>query len=318
MFTGSSGAFSSGYNNLINWPDATNRPTLSGNVLTWIGPLNGGPSTANDVQQSVTLTTLNDVITSTHDGQIFENLFIKGNATPGTQNVVSNNNCIVRKCVIQNAGDIGRGFGTVIDFTGGTGSVIEDCIIDGQSTASPVQNSQNGIDPGAGGTITRRCNFINMENHHRGGIGMLIIDNWFHLAAGADCDFNEFDGNIPGIGKTQNVTLQHNTYDGRDTHGGGSFLNSGVNMTDFLGPVTGITLLNCRWIGTFNNVDINDDNNQGGGAVSWSIQNCGFDSTPTRIGRSTPPSPSPNSGNFIMAHINDTGGALVNGTGAIT
>src|SRR5450631_3283381 len=39
-----------------DWPSAVNRPSFSGGVLTWVGPLGGGPNNGSPIQQTRTLT----------------------------------------------------------------------------------------------------------------------------------------------------------------------------------------------------------------------------------------------------------------------
>ena len=240
----------SGYNNLTNWPSVLNRPTYTSgtNTLSWIGPVAGGPSTANDVVQSRVLTNSGGLISSSN-GQIFENLNVTGGNSSGMVQI-THNNVIVRRCRLVNTS--GAGFGPVVSWSGSNG-LIEDCLVDGASTTSGPNNSQNGVDPyAATGLVMRRLNVQNCENHIRSALNGTVIDCWLHAAAGADADLIELDCNN-GSAAINGWTIQHNTGDGGDTHVG-TFLDSFTNPDNYNHSAGGAAVQN---INITNNALIN-------------------------------------------------------------
>ena len=75
QFSGvSTGGGGGGYRD-DDWPDASNRPTVSGSTMTWVGPLGGGPNNGNPQRQSVSLTP-SSITGSSANGQIIQGLDI--------------------------------------------------------------------------------------------------------------------------------------------------------------------------------------------------------------------------------------------------
>lgn len=297
-----------GYDNLNNWPSAVNRPTNT-STMSWIGPVGGGASTANDVSQSRVLTP-SGTVTSSADGQIIEGLDITGRLN------VFNPSCLVRQCRIRiNAGTALGDFGNALNVDG-AGSVIEDCVI-----GATVIDHQNGISMGWTAVdtdprvILRRCHIFGFDNFIVSGSNFDVIDCWFHQATypAGDSDMMELYGNPP-TGHSDGVVIRHNTFDGQDKSGG--FLNAGVNMTDLAGPIGDvhpIQLDNNAFLGTFDNIAI-CDGVRNGHSVSFTATNNGFYNCAFRLGEGTC---TPNSGNFVMANQTAISGSLCNGTGII-
>ncbi len=106
-----------------DWPSLLNRPTRSGNVLTWVGPQGGGANNGHPVQQSVTLgapvagqiisssgtytgLNLSDTLTITASNVTVRNSYI---STVGGYNVVKINaigieNVVIEDCEIAGGG----------------------------------------------------------------------------------------------------------------------------------------------------------------------------------------------------------------------
>lgn len=309
LFTSQSprGIFS-GYDNLINWPDSVNRPSISGNTLSWVGPVGGGVSTTGDSFQSILLTSSAGVTTSA-DNQIIQGLNIQGQVN------INHNGVVVRNCRIK---FLNTNFGPVKLASGITGVVIEDCEIDGASVDSTT-NSNAGICSSTGnlnGIIVRRCNIHSVQNGiNQTYTNCLVIDTWFHDAFGSDCDFIEVDAVTDGL------IIQHNSFIGPVVSG---FLNSGITPVNGIPPsfstsgnVINMSIINCRFVdaGTF--TGIIDSTQYGVGLLVIGMVNNGFYFTSGqafRRGNATTPS---NSGNFIMSSPSSITGSLCNGTGII-
>jgi hypothetical protein len=133
-----------------DWPSLLNRPTRSGNVLTWVGPQGGGANDGHPLRQSVTLG-------APVAGQMI--------SSPGTYTglnlsdtlTITASNVTVRNSYISTGGyNVVR-----INAIGIQNVVIEDCEIVGGGTAGGVAG-QNGVfinnNIGSGGIIVRRNN----------------------------------------------------------------------------------------------------------------------------------------------------------------
>lgn len=288
----------------IPWPSSANRPIFSASArsLSWTGPAQGGPSTANDVWHSQVLKSSGPVRT-TAPGQVIENLDISSGT--GVAVTIAHPNCTLRRSHITGGSWI------IIEVLATSGTVIEDNDIDGTGGLRYQGISYES----AGGSITdvtiRRNNIHGMENDITQGVtNGLIADNWFHAAYGPDCDQIElYQG-------TDNLVIRHNTFDGHDTASG--FLNSGINVTPTWGPINNVTIDNNRFI-HLQNWALCDDTDQG----SWvpkggALTNNGFyDVGQNMLRRGSAWEPPSNSGNFVMPNENATSGTPVNGTGRL-
>lgn len=196
------------------WPSADNRPVYntSTGVLSWTGPLGGGPNNGNPVQQTRSgLTAANDIHTSA-DGQVIEGMIVGGPSNP-MRIYVDHANVTIRQCVIY-----GDYFGVQIGTTG-TGPahscIVEDCLIIGALAANGT-NGVAGDGSTAGGSIVRRCNITNFEN----GIyacedNQIFRDNWIH-----DLFFDEAISHSDGIqssGAFTSLKILHNAVYAIDT-----------------------------------------------------------------------------------------------------
>lgn len=237
QFSGSAGSSGGGYNNLTNWPQInglsgstqSNRPVVVNGVMTWIGPVGGGPSTASDTLQTQTLTPSSPV-TSTSSGQVISGLMINCSSNCIT---VAHNNVTVRL----NLTSINTypGLGIMIQ-AGVTGTVIEDNEVIGQNS-----QAQGGIGCIGGANITtpmqqttiRRNNVFGCEKGiawgHQGlsGAQNLYIDNLIHGVSGTDCDMFQF---YVTNGNDFYADLEHNY---------GSSADYVVNAEQTLGSITG-------------------------------------------------------------------------------
>lgn len=317
--TATATATGSGYDNTANWAGLSNRPVSAGKILSWIGPLNGGPSTISDTPQTLALTT-SGAVKSTAAGQVIQGLMISTSANAIT---VAHNNVTVRRNSLTVNTYPGLG---VMLMPGVTGTVIEDNEVIGVNSLA-----QGGLG-GIGGTmltapmvnaITRRNRITGVEK----GIcmvhqGCLHIDNLFHAMAGTDCDMTQFY--VPG-GPCFNSIVQHNYFDTRDTLAG-SINDSAINITNWPGsnPITNISFINNAVIWSGPHLAphcVLIDASQGSGLVSGiNLIGNGFFGTTSFAEYNYKPALTQiaqNSGNFIMATPQATSGALVHGTGAI-
>jgi len=237
-----------GYDNLTNWPSTANRPQWSNTggagTLTWIGPVAGGPSTGNDVLQSLALTASTS-ISSTANGQVIEGRNISSGAS------ITHSNVTLRRCYIHVGGG---GGGFVINPVSGSNIVIEDCFLVGNlnggvGTYYGVTNAPNLFGPNL---TVRRCAFKGWDNSlgsdWRDG---LVIDNLFYGASGytssSHVDLIEVytqQATLPLA-----LTIKHNTFDCAGPLAGdwASGLNVGA-----LGRVDNLIIDNNCWINTAN------------------------------------------------------------------
>lgn len=289
----------------LAWPSLANRPITSGTILSWIGPLNGGPNNGNPVKQSRTLSPSSDVTTSSN-GQIVEGLDVTGSVT------IQNNNVILRQCRIkQNSTNA-----DVVFVSGNvTGVIIEDCEIDGS------KNTLQGISPNSfnlTGTVIRRNYIHGVENgvssQHDGD----AITDCFFWAFGNVGNTSYDADHIEIYATTSNgVIVRHNTFDSSNsTQANGSF-NSTVNLSSVFGTLTNCVVDNNHFVNNpQNNHIINDDNNFVHGNFTWQCTNNGFvncgpqlGGVSYNIGRSTI---SPDSANYFTTDITANSGTLIN------
>ena len=120
------------YDNLKNWPDAVNRPSVSGTTLTWTGPVGGGPSTATDKVQTRTLTVRSGGFTTSSNNQIIEGLDITGAVH------INHTGVIMRQCRVRSTGDST----CVIESSGSP--TVEDCIFTNNG-GTPAERDQRGM-----------------------------------------------------------------------------------------------------------------------------------------------------------------------------
>ncbi len=291
-----------GYDNLANWPDASNRPVYSvgSNTLRWIGPIGGGASTSSDVAQSQILTPVAGSFSTSSNNQVITYQNFAGEVH------IVHTGVTFQGCVFNG----GTSF-TVVSVEN-TGAVIEDCVV------APSTQKFDGISRDGtavvDGALIRRCNLYGMENCINNSVrNTTIIDCWFNkLNDGIGSP--HIDG-IEFYGGSTNSAVTHCTFDGTL----GAFSpTSGVNLTNAdLGQgtsVTNIAISNTRFINFPGNA-INDDNGQSAGTVTFSCVNCMFFNNLSY--RRDSVTCSPNSGNYNGATADATSGTLTNGTGAI-
>jgi hypothetical protein len=217
-----------GYNNLTNWPGASNRPVTTGEVLNWIGPSAGGPSAANDVAQSVTLKASGRVTLAA--GQTISGLDISGTITAAS-------NATLKRCRVRT----GSAYSLVSIPTRIANFVMEDCEIDGVNGST---DGASAINPGGGvgvlgsGCIIRRCNIHGVCNGISFGEGPLhVIDNWINsLATSSSGHMNGIQYN-GGAGNAQ-INIQHNTIENTNNQ------TDCIMLDDYYGTVQGVTINN--------------------------------------------------------------------------
>jgi hypothetical protein len=220
-------AVAEGLARLTNWPDATNRPTVAGSILTWIGPPSGGASTASDVQQSVTLTPSGGLRLST-PGQVVSGLDISGAVA------ITANNVTLRRCRITT-----NATAVVYIANDVTGAVVEDCYIDGVGTCT---FRYGGFGIRGLGTF-RRNNIVRVGNGWAAkgsGQTSIFADNWVHsmLSLGTphyDC--------IQIDGGNANMTISHNNMVNDHSQ------TSVVMIDNYFGNVLNVVVDNNRLIG---------------------------------------------------------------------
>lgn len=251
----------SSLNNLLNWPSSANRPTLSGagsSILTWIGPVGGGPSTSSDVLQTAVLTAYSGANPIVTNGTVVTNKTITGTLQ------INANNCRIAQCSF-------TGPGTYSIQTGDhqNGNVYEDCIFQGSTGSFSVRT---GGSSSGNTTFCRRLNISSYEDGlgpiSGGGGNVTVIDCWIHDLAnvsGAHTDGTSFDDGGDA------VTIQHNYVDL-----GGQTANTagGISASNLFGAVTNYQVINNYVNGGTNTILL--DGNQSttnAGIVSAQITN---------------------------------------------
>jgi len=288
-----------GYNNLTNIPSAANRPVFNSGtgVLSWIGPVGGGPSTASDMAQTRTLSASGSITVSSNN-QVISGLNISGNIT-----LNGKTGGTISQCYIQWQ----SGLEQIVATLAATGWTIEDCEIDGAGNGTSGQGGFEGIGLVPTNMTIRRCNFHGMENGiSQSANGCTIIDCWFHALAGPDCDGIEFNNNVTS------GTVQHSSFDWTGSLG---FTNSGVNITNVSGGVTGVSIDTCYFLNypAFA-ICVGDSISSG---EAFGCVNSGFFNNFRYRRIDAGVVASPNSGNFNMASASSTSGTPTNGTGSI-
>ena len=190
-----------------DWPSILNRPIFDAttNTLSWTGPLGGGPNDGSPVRQHSLLTDVNTEVITSSNGQILQGL----NCLQAVR--IRHNNVTLRQCRISND----EVFMVEIDANFPTGVVVEDCMF--QGTGVGIDNNPAGWvpDTGGGGSICRRCNFLDLVHPIIiGEDNMQIQDNWIHdLETSA---IAHTDG-IIGSGGFTACTIYHNAIYSLDT-----------------------------------------------------------------------------------------------------
>lgn len=213
-------------------PDATNRPTFNSgnNTLSWKGPLGGGPSNGSYVQQSRVLTVVGGQVVSTGPNTVVEGVYATGN--PAIQ--INHNNVTVRQCHAQNIpANTADTLGINI-ATGVTGTIIEDCLLDGNSNSNEG-NCVSGPSSTVTGCTMRRNNCFQAGQAIRYTLNNIsFTENYCHNIAGADSDWFEC---YPNGGTCNHLLVQYNLFTGPDSSVAGS--DSGVNLSTTSGLPAG-------------------------------------------------------------------------------
>lgn len=301
VFVASGGGGGGSYSD-NDWPSLTNRPAFNSTtkVLTWVGPSGGGANDGNPVLQSRTLSSSGSITTSSN-GQVISGVYIIGGEI-----VVNHNNVTIQQCYVEGTG--ADDTHQIFINSGKTGTIVEDCNLNGETVGTTQGGGNIG---GAGASIDSATVRRNALHDHEQGVrygltNLSITDNIFYNPTGNDSDQVEM------YGGSNNVTIQHNTFQGVGVGG----WNSAVNLTNYLGTIgPNISLINNRFLECGSFFAICDDNGQGGGATSWNATNNGFYNCPDYRRDAT--TITSNTGNFNMATSDATSGTLVNGTGAI-
>jgi len=235
--------YSGSYDNVNNWPSATNRPQLSEQILSWIGPPGGGASTSNDQAQSVTLINTSGRTINT------PGVTIQGEKIGGTLTILANN-VTVKRCAITGGITIGQP-GT---SNHPAGVVIEEC------------NVRGGTNSIWGAGVFRRNDIAQSENpicvwYTVGSSlddGTQIWDNYIHDLTGAAGA--HFDG-IQADGGFDNMNIQHNWIDNQNGQ------TSCIMIDNSYGSINNVLVRNNKLTGS---VDFNIyvDGNLGSGGMT--------------------------------------------------
>lgn len=226
-------AASGGYDNIANFPGGLNRPVTVGETMSFIAPAAGGPSTPNDIQQTLLLVPHSGGLTMVA-GQSYRGLDISGPVTGATGAKMSG-------CRIKT----GSAFALVTIPQGCANCVIEDCEIDGVKGATDGCSAI--ITPGTGalgaGNIIRRCNIHGVCNGVSLGFGPLTIkDNWINaLATSSSGHINGIQYN--GGAGVAGLVIDHNRIENLNGQ------TDCVMIDDFYGAVNGVTVNNNQLIG---------------------------------------------------------------------
>lgn len=303
--------YGGGYNNLTNYPSTDNRPQLSANTLSWIGPVGGGPSTTGDVAQTRALTNSGGFTTSSN-GQTIEGLKFSGPL------IIQHNNVTVRQCAFVMSNQ-----SAAIDLKNAnrTGIIIEDCYFNGNKTSYEGIRTFSGCSFVATTASAIRRNFMSgYENHITlwcgGDFNMTIRDNY--LTAAGNTGNASYDGDMIEFYECSNVLCVNNTFDGLNSQTTSIILNALINLSnlgDLDVDINANLFANC---GTVNVFVICDDNGFGG-AFTWTFTDNGFFNRGGKdFRRGDTTAPSANTGNFTAATATSHSGTLINsGSGAI-
>lgn len=221
---------------IVPIPDATNRPTFDtgNNILSWKGPIGGGPSNGDYIQQSRVLTVVGGQVTSTGDNTVIEGVYAIG--VIGAIRI-SHNNVTVRQCFAQVSPANTDSSYCIFADSGVTGLIVEDCYLDGNCT----NNEGNGVSgtqvagPGLTNCIVRRCNGFQIGQLVRFILNNVsVTENWCHVVSGGDADYVEV---YPVGGVCNHLLIQYNNFEGIDNAVAGA--DSGVNLSTGAGLPSG-------------------------------------------------------------------------------
>jgi hypothetical protein len=303
-------------------PGASNRPQIAGSVLSWSGPQGGGASNGSYVKQTRTLASSGAIKTSA-PGQIIEGLDIQGRGglTNGVV-TINHSNVTLRQCRVLETTAAQPDKYTVFIAKGVTGTIIEDCLIDGHAQnggggTSCVSGDVGLGGPGVNGIIMRRNTCIRSEQAIRYILNNVqFLENWCHSIGGQDADWVEI---YPYGTSCNNILVQYNTFDGTDNKAGGA--DSAVNMTTASGlPVGNIgpeILIDHNWMVHWSEVHFLVASNDGGGKLAFGITNNGFLKGFLDNNSPVDGTCAPNSGNYVMATPSSLTGPLYHGTGML-
>lgn len=306
------------YDNLANWPSAVNRPQLSGNDLSWIGPVGGGPSTNADVAQTRTLTN-SGLTATTSNGQVIEGLKFSSTFN------ISHDNVTIRQCalVVNETSTVG------FDLTKGslTGVVIEDCYTNGNKNSFDGVRTKSGCSfVSTNPSFIRRNYMSGWDNHITlwcgGNFNMSIVDNYLTDPGNAGQVSPQWDGDMLEFYQLDHVTVSHNVINGVNRQVAG-VLNSLLNVTAVSAitnlTVTGNMFGNAGLCDTFMICDAGSVSDPGTySTLQWSFTNNGIHAIGSKSYRRTGAALTANSGNYTAATLAATSGTLISGgTGAI-
>ena len=302
-------------------PGTSNRPQYNSgtNVLSWSGPVGGGPSTGTYTPQTLTLTN-SGAVTTTAANQVISGLNITG--TGNGVVTIAHNNCTLRQCrVFDSTGNVSNVYLVYVN-TGITGTIIEDCLLDqnspsGGATGNSTIAGDESAGPGITGITVRRSSCTRSEQAIRFILNQVsFTENYCYFFGGADADWFEC---YPVGGTCNNLDIEYNTFDG----GSGAYpgADSGINFTTGSGLPTGnigpTITVNSNWFTNWVGVHaVNIDSSSGGFIEMVAFTNNGFttNSLPD-LGNSAGSTITTNSGNYVMTTPTSTTGAPLNGTG---
>jgi hypothetical protein len=232
-------------------------------------------------------------------------LYITGNPAV----TVNHNNVTIRQCFLQTTPANSDSSVTVHVGPGTTGTVVEDCYLDGQGTTNDT-NGVSNIDTWAISNVTvRRCNFYRYGQCIRFTLNNInFIENYCHQCAGADSDYIEC---YPNGGAINNLLIQYNYLTGPDDSVQGG--DSAINMTTGSGlPVGNIgpnIIIDSNWMVRTEATQADAwqyhficNDRSSGGALEFTLTNNGFYSAKAgAVWWSTTDGTIHESGNYVMS-----------------
>ena len=305
-------------------PSTSNRPQFNTgtNVLSWAGPVGGGPSNGTYTPQTRTLTN-SAAITTTAANQVIQGLNIVG--TGNGIVTIAHNGCTLKQCRVFDSTANQHDVVLVSVNQGISGTIIEDCLLDQNATNSDSASGGTSTiagdqpaGPGVNGITARRNTCTRTEQAIRFILNNVsFTENLCIVISGQDADWFEC---YPVGGTNNNLTISYNLFDGGSGTAPGA--DSGINMTTGSGlPVGNIgpnITINSNWFTNWVGVHaLVFDKSSGGLLTLQSFTNNGFFNCYSNFQPIGAAISGANSGNYTMATATSTSGALLNGTGAI-
>jgi parallel beta helix pectate lyase-like protein len=191
-------------------------------TLSWQGPMGGGPSNGDYTMQSRGLTSVTIPLSSVASGAVIEGLDVQAFVPVA----INHNNVTIRQCRIRNMPFNTDGSYGVMIADGVTGTIIEDCLLDGNADSNEG-NCVSGPNIAVTGCTIRRCTAFRTGQLVRFTLNNVTVTECYcHKVAGADADFIEV---YPNGGVCNHLLFQYNVFRCEDNSVQGA--NSGINLS---------------------------------------------------------------------------------------